>query len=97
MIWYHVGCVKPVEVEASIPTEDIAGTSSRDDVLESLLRLPIERGFLAGIVGNGQVQLALRENAKKGRPFAEDAFNIRYLALFTGREMYVCPTCQMII
>lgn len=98
LTWYHAGCVKLVKTDTVISTEDIAGTSSRDDTFDSLLRLPIERGFLAGLAGNGQVQLALREYAKKGQPFVGDkAFNTRYLALFAGREMYVCPVCSLVI
>ncbi|KZP07082.1 hypothetical protein FIBSPDRAFT_965916 [Athelia psychrophila] len=98
LIWYHLGCVKLVPDEQAIATEAIAGTSSEDARLDSLIRLPIERGFLAGITGNGQVQLALRDHAKKGQPLVgNQAFTTHYLVLFTGREMYTCPKCQLVI
>ncbi|KZP26443.1 hypothetical protein FIBSPDRAFT_887241 [Athelia psychrophila] len=98
LIWYHLGCVKLVPDEQAIATEAIAGTSSEDDRLDSLIRLPIERGFLAGIAGNGQVQLALRDHAKKGQPLVgNQEFTTRYLALFAGREMYHCPEEHLVI
>lgn len=64
-------------------------------MVEALLRIPIERGFLVGIAGNGQFQLALRNRLRQARHFAEDEdFFQRYLDTFKGFEHYLCPICN---
>lgn len=89
-IWFHVGCIKAWKGgRESIQTEDIAGISSKDEDLNRLLRVVIERGFLVGLVGNGQLQLALRDRVRMGQPFGEDLG--AYLAHFGDFEYYQCP------
>lgn len=64
-------------------------------MVDALLRIPIERGFLVGIAGNGQFQLALRNRLRQEGRFAEDQeFFQRYLDTFKGFEHYLCPKCN---
>ena len=82
------------EKETDVTTMSIAGVTLQDVALDRLLRVPVERGFLVGVVGNGQVQLAFRDRAKKRLPFGEDReFNVKYLGMFENWEYYVCRKC----
>lgn len=64
-IWFHVGCL--VAATRAVSAADVAGFTSTDEVLNARLRTPIERGFLGGVVGNGEVWLNAREDIRQGR------------------------------
>lgn len=65
-------------------------------MLGDLLRVPIERGGLSGLVGNGKMQIAVRAMSTKP-PGSEWSRKIdtNYVnqALGVGHAYFACPTC----
>lgn len=101
LTWFHFGCIKQWR---GIPnTSQIVGVElpiDLPDLLRDLLRVPIERGGLFGVVGNGQVQIALRQMSTQPlRLEWESNIDNQYVANVLGADhaYYACPTCTCVV
>lgn len=103
--WFHLGCLQRMTAEPSL--EMILGHRPHPSIVPQFIRLvsiPIERGGLSGIVGNGRVQLRAREWVENGgKPPADwhqeiGEGHLEKLESFQLELIYFqCPTCDRAI
>lgn len=72
-----------------------------DPGFEYIISIPIERGGLSGIAGNGKQQLQIRELVKNGRGPPEDWVKEGYVDKQESLQLtliyFQCPNCDRAI
>lgn len=104
--WFHLGCLNSLTPDelGTLPSlpEALAGAAATNAYEGRLLSIPIKRGMLSGISGNGHQQIRARKRARHPGQveFAEDVedrINEDYIAGYTSRSFFRCPLCQTMI
>lgn len=94
--WYHIGCC--TGMKGALPTlQQVLGEDQSPPLEEKgrrLLMVPIERGGLFGLVGNGQIQLAIRQTWwRKKEVWEEVDLVYQELVEKTIFSYVLCPLC----
>lgn len=103
--WFHLGCLRRTEDKPSL--EMLLGHECHSRIsprFQRFISIPIERGGLSGLVGNGRPQLRAREWIKNGgEPPAdwfqeiEEGYLEKQESLQLTLIYFQCPTCDRAI
>jgi hypothetical protein len=101
--WFHLGCLGSVEAEPTLHM--ILGYDYRQTADPHILRflsIPVERGGLFGVVGNGRDQVQARKMACNDRVVAATWFrdiDAGYVEKCESMRLvyFQCPTCDRVI
>lgn len=102
-MWFHVGCLGRFDGEPNL--KRVLGHDIQSTVPEQFLKfiqIPIERGGLSGLVGNGQSQFWARSRIGMDDVIPPD-WNLQvsqeYLKRCEGVKLvyFHCPTCDRVI
>jgi hypothetical protein len=107
-MWFHLGCLKPFPGEPE--AEEILGADFfevRPQIPEPFLRylcIPIERGGLSGVAGNGKDQMWVRLEGKRSafydkKPDWYPGVSPDYFKEWEDTKLvyFYCPTCNRAI